>query len=546
MKLRITLFVLIFGLFSNAGIVAQSGNNKGPVIPLQTNKSILFGTDKYISSQPLQNQRNIVICSAFNGWLYCVYSYFNPLVLEPAVTLLRSQDNGVTWSVILNGTLGFSHSIVTRLDILACGHDTANLKVFIGYCVFDSSTIRHTALVARYNGNTGHVEENIFNEDSWYIRDLALASDDLYPATNSNPYSIAVVYSKWNNSDSIVFLSSSNGGMSFNNQCHIASSSHYFDKVALTYGRSPSCNSGRYFAAWEEQDNANSTSGHIYTAHSEPNFNSPFTVPVLLDSLDVSTANKASNPVIACQNNGADNDSSNLTEVVLFEKYQPASQNFNIAGVYNKKATNSSNFRKFSLNASPNNIKQPDIAFNPYDSTFMVTWFDSAAQKLPYYIHDYNMTDPDAWDWLSGGYNDDNNLASPHPQVAIDFGKHAGVNVWSGQRETGNGAAMFDSPFTYYVGEPETGNDKTRLKVNIFPNPAAESATIEFDLPGTGNVKVDLVNSLGQTLTRITDTYCKAGRHRVKADLSMYPEGIYIVAVHANELFFFGKVAVGR
>jgi hypothetical protein len=91
----------------------------------------------------------------------------------------------------------------------------------------------------------------------------------------------------------ITFYSSSNGVMSFDNTKVVATTSNsYFHKVALNYGRSPSWSTGRYFAVWEAQAGQTSTIGHIYTAHSEPDFNSAFTKPVCIDSVDPSTINK--------------------------------------------------------------------------------------------------------------------------------------------------------------------------------------------------------------------------------------------------------------
>ena len=280
------------------------------------------------------------------------------------------------------------------------------------------------------------------------------------------------------------------------------SSSHYLDKVSVAYGRSPSFSSGRYFAAWEEQDNKNSVSGHIYTAHSEPGFNSPFTTPMRIDSVDATAANQASSPVIVCQNSAVDNDSSNLTEVVLFDKYLPSTQKFTIAGVYNKTATVSNNFQKFSIDASDNNKLQPDVCFNAFDGTFIMTYFDSTAQKLPCLNHDFNMMDPDNWNVLSSGYNDDNNLLAPHPQVATDFITHTGMNAWTGTRSGGNGAAMFDAPFIYYTGNPQKYNDN-KLNVKLFPNPASEFAILEFELARPENVKIELLSPLGQNLATI-------------------------------------------
>ena len=546
MKTNVTILLLFLLLFPLIHLCAQSVQDDNYIVPYKPDKSPLFGFDTYINNQLQQNQRNIVICSAFNGWLYGAYNYFDNSVQNDRIVIVRSKDNGVSWSVIHDGTSDEKHLGYTKMDILACGHDTTNLKVFVGSCMFDTLSTYHTSAVVRYDKN-GIGEDYIFYDDSRYIRDLALASDDLYQANNSNPFSLAVVYSKrTDNGDSIVFYSSSNGGMYFDSHYNLAGSSYYFRKVALAYGRSSSCSSGRYFAAWEKQDNVNSVSGHIFTSHSEPNFNSPFTAPVLLDSLDASTANMASYPVIACQSNVADNDSSNFTEVILFEKYVPATFKYNIAGCYNKKATNSNNFQKFTIDDSGNNKLQPDICFNAFDSTFIVTYFDSTAQKLPYFTHNFNLIDPDSWVELSAGYNDDNNLVAPRPQVVMDFEKQNGVNAWIGARSGGHGAAMFDSPFTYYTGGSEKNMDINKLMLKIFPNPASEFEILEFELPRIENVNIDLLSPMGQSLSYITYPSCNSGKHQVRVDLTKYSAGLYIININAGNSFCSGKISITR
>ena len=539
-SIRIFFIFLFISLISIGN--AQSIPYGGP-IPLKP-LSPSFGADVFINNQSLQDQRNTVICSAFNGWLYAAYSYFDTTHFQDAFTILRSEDDGANWSILIDAPLGTFHQGIPKMAILASGHDTGTLKVFLGIGIYDSLYgHEHILWIIRFDKN-GIAEYSSFPGNSDQIRDFAMASDDLYPANSSNPFSLGVVYSKGTYySDSIVFLSSSNGGMSFDSQYRIASTSNYFDKVALAYGRSPSNSSGRYFAAWEEKNNANSTSGHIYTAHSEPNFNSPFTTPVLIDTLDVTASNLASNPVVACQNNATDNDSSNLTEVVLFDKYISANHNFNIGGFYNKKATNSNNFRKLTIDASSNNKIQPSICFNAFDSTFIVTYFDSTSQKLPYYIHNFNMNNPDSWNEISSGYNDYNNLVAPYPQVVMDFDKRAGANAWTGIRGNGNGVATFDSPFTYYLGNSEQ-NDKNQVSVNVYPNPASNFAILEYYLPKEEKTTISLVNSMGQTLANISDPSIAPGKHSVKVDLTNYPAGMYLFMVNAGDSIFSGKIVI--
>lgn len=352
MKIMITIIIQIICMVLLNGLHAQKGSAYDKIDQYQSNKSVQFGFDTYINNQPLEDQKNIAICSAFNGWLYAVHSYFDKSVNEAAATFLRSKDNGITWSIIFDETIGWAHTAFTKLDLIAVGQDTANIKLFLGFCLFDSISTYHNGYVSRYNGNTGLPEGEFLDENSHDIRDIVLATDGQYPAENSNPFSIGVVYSKKGfGGDSIIFRTSSNGGMSFDMRYSIAFTAHYFNKVDLAYGRSASFPEGRYFATWEEKESLNNTSGHIYSAHSEPYFNSMFTTPVLLDNFDPSLNNRASNPVISCQSNQENNDSASFTEVVLFEKYRPGTNDYNIAGVFNKVATGTNNFHTFNLNS---------------------------------------------------------------------------------------------------------------------------------------------------------------------------------------------------
>jgi len=74
MKTLFTLFVLTLFFLSMEGIQAQNGLLGGSAFPLKSQSS-LFGKDIVINDSSTQDQHNVVICSAFNGWLYCVYSH---------------------------------------------------------------------------------------------------------------------------------------------------------------------------------------------------------------------------------------------------------------------------------------------------------------------------------------------------------------------------------------------------------------------------------------------------------------------------------------
>ena len=527
----ITLFCF-FLLIVLDPLSAQKSLNERNYSSVIPEKTPLFANDIYLDNQPSQNQRNLAICSAFNGWLYAAYGNLVDTVLF--LSILRSVDDGKTWSMLLNAIDGVYGATYLKLDLIACGNDTSNLKLFLGDLQFNMTTnIRHAA-VYRFS-SSGVYERSILGEGSRQVTDLALASDYMYTASGSNPYSIAAVYTldalQSQFGDSIIFRSSSNGGYSFDNFVRVAGSPHYLHKVALAYGRSSSYNSGRYFVAWEEKLNTATTSGHIYTAHTEPNFNSHLTAPHLLDS-DPSLNNKVRNPSIACQFSASDNDSANLTEVVFCEQKITAENRFDIAGFYNKTATSSNNFQTFSISSSQNNKLQPSICFNPFDSSFLMTYFDSTIQKLPYLTNNVNLQNPYNWNVSSSGYNDSANLIAPYPKVILDLGQEKGANAWIADRSNGNGAAMFDAPFNYPVGITE--NNQDAMDVIVFPNPAVSQTTIQFYLNNISDVRVSLINCFGQSLENRLLHNCPNGQNHLTLDVSKISCGIYVLNVYTK------------
>jgi len=97
----------------------------------------------------------------------------------------------------------------------------------------------------------------------------------------------------------------------------------------------------------------------------------PFQKPLCLDSLDASLINNCRNPVIACQTSTMDNDSSNMTEIVLFDKYLPQTDVSDIVGYYNLQASGSNYFKRADIATTTHAEFQPDITFSPYDNNFL-------------------------------------------------------------------------------------------------------------------------------------------------------------------------------
>jgi len=523
MKLRYAVLITTIFLLYLDPVIGQSTIDYS--FPIKSTNSMLFGNDIIINNNPIENQYHVAVCTAFNGWLFATYSYVNETLHEAAGALLKSVDNGNSWTVIFDELYPLDSSEFTSMDIIATGDSLSNLKVYLAAVVSNNNAGLGDGFVNQYNGVTGAYENNLLMIGSSYY--IALSKDGTYPAYNANPYSLGVLYSRYSShGDSIIFYSSSNGGISLDNRQVVATTQNRFHKVAISYGISPAWSSGRYFTAWEEKAGFYSNTGHIYTSHTDPNFNSSFTSPVVLDSLDPAALNNSKNPAIACQFNSSDNDSANLTEVVLFDKYLSSENRYEIDGFYNMKSTNTNHYYQFNLNPSSNSRQQPSVNFNPYDQTFMVTYYDSTIQKLPYLLHDFNMVNPDSWQVVSPGYNDSPDLTSPYPKVVLNMGQHQGANAWSGNGTGATCAALYDAPYLptgFYCNLADDFN------LWVYPNPSKTILNINFEIKSLTNVTLTLYNIIGSPIGEITNQSYPSGRYYLKYNVSSLSSGSYFL-----------------
>ncbi len=543
MKARFTLFAFL--LFSFTGLNAQTGLIGGSMVPLKP-ESPLFGKDIILNDQPSQIQRKVAMCSAFNGWQYVAIAYTDySLGTGGHLSVMKSVDNGINWTIAFDGGFGTDSAVFTSIDILVVGNSVANLKLIISFVSSNSSTLVGDGAVGVYDEATGAWEYNLI----WigFCYDIALASDYLYPANNSNPNSIGILYSKYKaTGDSLIFRSSSNGGLTLDGYQQIEVTPNHFHKVSLAYGRSPSWSSGRYYAAWEERDGFGVMTGKIYTSHTNPNYNSPFTNPVNIDGLDPTTINQCQNPVIACQYNAIDNDSSNLTEVIMFEKYKPSVSRYDIGAYYNLQACSSSFFKPMTVTDPTHVNLQPDLAFNPYDSTFMFTYYDTTGKKLPFLKTNLNIQTPNNWTVVNSGYNDSPDISNPGPKVELNIGQPEAMNAWIANRPNGKGIAMFDAPNSTYTGVSVHGTGTSAKLIGAYPNPSSNTIKIAFKLKNTGKVTIDVMGIMGQPLGTVTDQAYPERKHVVQYDVSGLPDGNYIYQFRADHLTATGKFTVIR
>ena len=511
----------------------------------QADRSPLFGKDILLHDIPDRDQRHVAVCSAFNGWLYAVYEYHQGIY--PYITFLRSKDHGITWEVLIDVPGLQPNTALLGRDIIACGNSLETLRIFLAETFMDTTSYpSHIGgiFVGRYKGEPFNPEQVLLlNGIGWY-KDVELVSDQDCPADTSDPFHLAVFYSSAGPRDTVVMYSSSNGGMSLDSRKVVAITSKRIEKISAAYGRSASRPGGCYFVGWEEKEAMNDLTGHIYTAHSTNGLNSTFSTKVCIDSLDPAFISNLRNPLISAQATLIDNDSSDLTTVLLFENYSQGTDSWNIRGFYNKRGTVSVHFNPVVVANPAGNKIQPDMCFNPFDSTFMVTYFDETGKKLPFLTNSFNLTDPTVWNIISTSYNDSSNISDPNPRVGLDFSEQDGFCYWVGERETGNGMALFDAASSTYTGIRGPGENTKIICYKCFPNASDTYIVIPFELTASSQVTIRIYSLTGQDCRTVTDQIYPEGTHWVRTGVSSLPAGTYICQISAGSSTISQKIVV--
>jgi hypothetical protein len=67
-----------------------------------------------------------------------------------------------------------------------------------------------------------------------------------------------------------------------------------------------------------------------------------------------------------------------------------------------------------------------------------------------------------------------------------------------------------------------------------YPNPARQSATIEYALPSSMKVRLDVYDVLGRRIARLVDGMTAAGILTVSVDTRTWPIGTYFYRLHAG------------
>lgn len=484
-----------------------------------------FGPDVIIQSDTT-NQRRVEIATAFNGWMFAAHAEDDVASDKGGITITKSTDGGYTWTVIDSyfptGIRYVSH------DIVVSGTTDSTLVVTLAGVNYNVSDGTYVIFVDRYDGNTGTFLGSTYNLNKGLLKvyDVELASDSDFPAVGSSPYSVSLLYSSYTPTlDSIVCVTSVDGGLTFTNRQVVATTGQYFRNVSLDYGRSSSASNGRYFAAWERLPSSTARTGNIYTSRHTSTIDGGWIAPINLDSVSTTMIGLCRNPRIAISRTLEDNDSNSLSAVVLVDRdYNGDASDYDLLGFSNRRAHYTNFWYRLDVRNTSSNDMTPDIVFDDSNKVFRAVFFDSTLYNLTYASNEWNLVNPSSWTIEDFGMNDDS-LAShnPYPRITYRRTSNEVGLAWVDEAPNGDGVVKFDIESFMFAGVEEQMKE---LNAFLYPNPVKN--TLHIELEGEATTSTVTVMDLNGRLVR---TLQLDGQTLLSVDVDNLTSGTYLLRI---------------
>jgi hypothetical protein len=123
---------------------------------------------------------------------------------------------------------------------------------------------------------------------------------------------------------------------------------------------------------------------------------------------------------------------------------------------------------------------------------------------------------------------------SNSPTELIKISQENGIGTLIGSTNTNNLTSLaYSYKTTGMISQIESIPDHYFLSQN-YPNPFNPITTIEIGMPNEGTVKLTVFNTLGETVTTLSDDFKNAGTHKFIFDASNLPSGVYFYELKIN------------
>ena len=79
-----------------------------------------------------------------------------------------------------------------------------------------------------------------------------------------------------------------------------------------------------------------------------------------------------------------------------------------------------------------------------------------------------------------------------------------------------------------------------------FPNPFNPQTTINYALPKSAYVQIEVFNILGQRVATLVKSHKKAGKHVVQFNAARFPSGLYLYTIKAADFYAVKKMVLTK
>ncbi|MBK7691701.1 MAG: T9SS type A sorting domain-containing protein [Bacteroidetes bacterium] len=113
--------------------------------------------------------------------------------------------------------------------------------------------------------------------------------------------------------------------------------------------------------------------------------------------------------------------------------------------------------------------------------------------------------------------------------------------VWLGAAYGANTPPRMASYGTWITEVIKYPSDNRKADVQIYPNPATEMFTLEFDNEMVGRITVQMFDMTGKLVYKLFDDQLKVSRNRLSFNSLALPKGMYFIRVSRNGKPLFSK-----
>jgi len=141
---------------------------------------------------------------------------------------------------------------------------------------------------------------------------------------------------------------------------------------------------------------------------------------------------------------------------------------------------------------------------------------------------------PNSTQWLQKSANLSGFVTQPNLYIMFRFTSDGGNNIYLDDINLTNGAVTgLENELT------------SNLNFTVFPNPATDNATVQFDLVSKQNVRVALIDVLGRELNVLQNGMLNAGEYKLNVnDNTKLASGIYFIQLNVDNQKFTKKLII--